>query len=178
MVYKIQLQHLKYGANYSPKVTVWCGLSGNRIYGPYFFEDPNNMEAQSINRVTYLEMLRETFHDDTHPDEWFQQDGATAHTAGEVMSWLNERFNRRLISHRSEFLWPPRSPDLSPLDFYLWGFVKERVFHSRSAGIRELKRVVKDIIQSVDVDTLQRVVANFHQRCIKCIMANGGHFEG
>ena len=77
--------------------------------------------TQTINGVTYLNMLKGTFHDDTHPDEWFQQDGATAHTAGEVMAWLNVRFSRRLISHRSEFQWPPRSPDLSPLDFYLWG---------------------------------------------------------
>lgn len=163
---------------HSPKVTVWCGLSGNRIYGPYFFEDPNTMATQTINRVTYLDMLKETFHDDTHPDEWFQQDGATAHTAGEVLAWLNERFPRRLISHRSEFQWPPRSPDISPLDFYLWGFVKERVFRSRPANIRDLKCVVTDVIRSIDVNTLQRVVANCHQRINKCIMANGGHFEG
>jgi hypothetical protein len=163
---------------HSPKVTVWCGLSGNRLYGPYFFEDPNTLETQSINRVTYLDMLKEIIHDDTHPDQWFQQDGATAHTAGEVMAWLNEKFPGRLISHRSVFQWPPRSPDLSPLDFYLWGFVKERVFHSRPANIRELKCVVTDVIRSIDVNTLRRVVANFQQRIDKCIVANGGHFEG
>ena len=46
------------------------------------------MEEQTLNRVPYLNMLKETFHDDTHPDEWFQQDGATVHNAGEVMDWL------------------------------------------------------------------------------------------
>ena len=68
----------------SPKATVRCGLSGNRIYiyGPYkyFFENSNTMEAQTINRVTNLKMQKRSV---THPDEWFQQDGATAHTAGE-----------------------------------------------------------------------------------------------
>ena len=43
------------------------------------------MEAQTINRVTYLDMLKETFHDDTQPDAWFQQEGATSHIAAEVM---------------------------------------------------------------------------------------------
>ena len=119
-------------------------------------------------------MLKETFHDDAHHDEWFQQDGATAHTAGEVMDWLKRRFFGRLISHRSEFQWPSRSPDLSPLDFYLWGFVKERVFRSRPANIRELKVVITDIIQSTDVNTLRSVVINFCQLINKCIMANGG----
>ena len=48
------------------------------------------METQTIKRVSYLDKLKETFHDDTHPDEWFQQDGATAHTATEVTKWLRE----------------------------------------------------------------------------------------
>jgi hypothetical protein len=48
---------------------------------------------------------------------WFQQDGATAHTAKKSMKILNEIFGERVISRN---LRPPRSPDLTPLDFYLW----------------------------------------------------------
>ena len=123
---------------HSPKVTVWCGLSGNRIYGQYH-ENPNTMKSQTINRVTYLNMLKETFHDDTNSDKWLQQDGATAHTAGEEKEWLKRRFSGRIIFHRSELQWPPRSPYLSPLYFYIWGFVKERAFCSRPGNILELK---------------------------------------
>ena len=93
------------------------------------------------------------------------------------MDWLKRRFPGRLIFHRSKYQLPPMSPDLSSLDFYLWGFVKERVFRSRPANIRELKAVVTDIIQSIDVNTLRSVVANFCQRINKCTIANEGHFE-
>ena len=72
-----------------------------------------------MNLVPYLEMLKETFDDDTHPGEWFQQDGATVYDAAEVMDWSKGRFPRRLISHRLDFLWRSRSPDLSHQDFYL-----------------------------------------------------------
>ena len=106
---------------------------------PIPWKSQYTMKSQTINRVTYLNMLKETFHDDTNSDKWLQQDGATAHTAGEEKEWLKRRFSGRIIFHRSELQWPPRSPYLSPLYFYIWGFVKERVFCSRPGNIRELK---------------------------------------
>ena len=46
---------------------------------------------------------------------WFQQDGATAHTARVSMAAVGEVFGDRVISCG---LWPPRSPDLTPPDFF------------------------------------------------------------
>ena len=59
--------------------------------------------------------------------QWFQQDGATAHTAGAARNWLRDRFGQRLISRGAEHSWPARSPDLTPLDFFLWGHLKSEV---------------------------------------------------
>ena len=47
---------------------------------------------------------------------WFQQDGATAHTARESMQLLRQRFNRRIISRFGDVNWPSRSPDLTSPD--------------------------------------------------------------
>ena len=47
-----------------------------------------------------------------------------------TMVWLNERMGDRIISQRANVSWPPHSPDLSPLDFYLWGFLK-RVWYTQ-----------------------------------------------
>lgn len=162
---------------HSPKITVWCGLSGHKIYGPYFFEDPATEHPQTINSNTYLEMLKTILSANTHPDEWYQQDGATAHTSRDTMSWLKDRFHHRLISHKSDFPWPARSPDLSPLDFFLWGFVKGKVFRSAPSNIGQLKNEVREIIESIDADTLQNVIANFAVRLDKCIESGGGHVE-
>ena len=52
---------------------------------------------------------------------WFQQDGATAHTARISMDFLREVFPRRLISLRGDVNWPALSPDLATCDYLLWG---------------------------------------------------------
>ena len=52
---------------------------------------------------------------------WFQQDGAPAHYAQQVKAFLNEKFFSQWIGRGGPIEWPPRSPDLTPLDFFLWG---------------------------------------------------------
>lgn len=59
---------------------------------------------------------------------WYQQDGAPAHYARFVRMFLNQRFPNRWIGRGGPVLWPPRSPDLNPLDFFLWGYVKDAVY--------------------------------------------------
>ena len=59
---------------------------------------------------------------------WFQQDGATPHTARETMAILRAAFPGRLISRFGDVPWPPRSPDLTPPDFFLWGYLKGKVY--------------------------------------------------
>ena len=52
---------------------------------------------------------------------YFQQDGVSPHTAKAVQTWLKSKFGNKFIP---KDLWPPRSPDLNPCDFYLWGYLK------------------------------------------------------
>jgi hypothetical protein len=67
-----------------------------------------------MNLISVLEVDKQ--------DCWFQQDGATAHTANTTMQMLSEFFGGRIISRN---LWLPGSLDLSPTGFYLLGFLKE-----------------------------------------------------
>ncbi|GFS61014.1 uncharacterized protein TNCV_4955471 [Trichonephila clavipes] len=65
---------------------------------------------------------------------WFQQDGATCHTASATIDLLKDTFGDRLISRFGPVNWPPRSCDLTPLDYFLWGYVKSwsmRISHKR-----------------------------------------------
>ncbi|GFT13763.1 putative transposable element [Trichonephila clavipes] len=54
---------------------------------------------------------------------WFQQDGATYHTARATIDLLKDTFGDYLISRFGPVNWPPRSCDLTPLDYFLWGYV-------------------------------------------------------
>ncbi|GFW92589.1 uncharacterized protein TNCV_519061 [Trichonephila clavipes] len=59
---------------------------------------------------------------------WFQQDGATCHTARATIDLLKDTLGDRLISRFGPVIWPPRSCDLTPLDYFLWGYVKSLVY--------------------------------------------------
>ncbi|GFY28642.1 uncharacterized protein TNCV_3440091 [Trichonephila clavipes] len=50
---------------------------------------------------------------------WFQQDGATCHTARATIDFLKDTVGDRLISRFGPVNWPPRSCDLTPLDYFL-----------------------------------------------------------
>jgi len=138
------------------KVLVWCGISANMIYGPYFFET-------TVNQHTYLEMLQTFFwkkHLDTadYKRYYFQQDGATAHTADRVQQWLTSKFGERFVDKNH---WPPRSPDLNPCDFYLWGYLKSRVYRPIPKSVSELKANIAREIKNISKDDLKNVFENF-----------------
>ncbi|GFU92341.1 uncharacterized protein TNCV_594661 [Trichonephila clavipes] len=59
---------------------------------------------------------------------WFQQDGPTCHTARATIDLLKDTFGDRLISRFGPVNWPPKSCDLTPLDYFLWGYVKSLVY--------------------------------------------------
>ena len=59
---------------------------------------------------------------------WFQQDGATCHIAKATLHVLLPVFEYRIISRRADVVWSPRSCDLTPLDYYLWSFVKDKCY--------------------------------------------------
>ena len=63
----------------------------------------------------------------------FQQDGAPPHWHRDVRRFLNESLPQRWIGRNGKEdlvlqFWPPKSPDFTPCDFFLWGFVKEAVY--------------------------------------------------
>ena len=60
----------------------------------------------------------------------FQLDGAPPHWGLQVRAFLNDKFLERWIGRGGPAAWPPRSPDINSLDFFLWGYVNIEVFKS------------------------------------------------
>ena len=165
---------------HSDKVTVWCGLNSTKVFGPYFFEDSETGSALTVTKERYTTMLMETFPEDSeeaNSHTIFMQDGAPAHTSRMAMEWLENRFPGRLISNKSDFIWPPRSPDLNPLDFFLWGYMKEEIHRARPCSIAEVKQLIQNFMASISEDLLLRVIGQFVSRIRRCIEARGGMFE-
>ena len=57
---------------------------------------------------------------------WFQQDEVTYHTSEAILDVLRPVFEDRFISRRADVVWPPQSCDLTLMDNYLWGAVKDK----------------------------------------------------
>ncbi|GFV70180.1 uncharacterized protein TNCV_2553241 [Trichonephila clavipes] len=86
---------------------------------------------------------------------WFQQDGTTCHTARATIDFLKDTFGDCLISHFGPVNWPPRSCDLTPLDYFLWGYVKSLVYADKPQTLDHLE------------DNIRRVIADIRHKCWK-----------
>ena len=107
----------------------------------------------------------------------FQQDGAPPHFSEEVRAWLNEKFNGRWIGRGGPISWAPRSPDLTPLDFFLWGYIKAKVYKTKVNDIADLKERIEQESKAIKNETLENVFDGIVTRFKFCIDVNGDTFE-
>jgi hypothetical protein len=74
--------------------------------------------------------------------------------------------------------WPPRSPDATPCDFPLWGYVKDQVsVPSLPASIPELKVRIRTAIETITADMLQTVWNELDYRVDVCRITKVSHIE-
>ncbi|GFW83750.1 uncharacterized protein TNCV_668631 [Trichonephila clavipes] len=104
------------------KLTIWCALLAGGIIGPYFFKNDEGHNV-TVNGDRYRAMITNFFISELNNHDvqelWFQQDGATCHTARATIDLLKDTFGDRLISLFGPVNWPTRSCDLTPLDYFL-----------------------------------------------------------
>ena len=101
----------------------------------FFFKNKQG-EIVTVNSYRYRAMLNELLFTKIEEEDigniWFQQDSATCYTAEATLDVLRPGFDDRIISRRADVVWPPWSCDLTPLDYYLWGTIKDKCYHSRN----------------------------------------------
>ena len=85
---------------------------------------------------------------------WFQQDGATCHTAVATLDVLHPVFEDRIISRRADVGWPPQSCDLTPLNYYLWGAVKDKCYADKPETINALKDNIREAVGEIQLHTI------------------------
>jgi len=103
--------------------------------------------------------------DDMDTDNMFQQDGATCYTPHATIDILHERFESIIISRGGDVNWPPRSCDLTPLDFFLWGYLKSQIYtRSKPQTIDALKVNITNAIQQIQPDLYEKVIENWTAR--------------
>ena len=174
--------HLAVASTLHPeRVTVWCALSSTNIIGPIFIE--GNVTAEK-----YKQLLEDQFFPKIRrlrrvSQFWFQQDGARPHRTPEVFECLINTFRHRIIGldvqkYGGDGLeWPPYSPDINPCDFFLWGYLKDRVYRTSPKTIDDLKLAIQTEINGVRTEVLKSVTDNFKKRIYNLVASEGEHFE-
>jgi hypothetical protein len=113
----------------SPKVSVFCAISSQKVCSPFLFAE------ETVTGMTYLDMLQLWLMPQLQNvlTFIFQQDESPTHYHCEVHQYLNTVLPECWIglasgNYQQLMLWPPRSPDIMPCDFFGGGYVKDRVF--------------------------------------------------
>lgn len=159
------------------KVNVWAGIFGRKVIGPFFING-------NLNSESYLHMLQnevipaiENVSGQHFPTVWFQQDGAPPHYGRQVRQYLDETFPQKWIGRRGAVEWPPRSPDLSPLDYFFWGHLKNNVYKTKPHGLDELRERIVQETRLISEQALHNAVSAVYTRFAHCQTVDGAHFE-
>ncbi|GFT97307.1 transposable element Tc3 transposase [Trichonephila clavipes] len=127
------------------KLTVWCALWAGGIIGPYFFK---NDECHNVTVKGAVVPTR----------------GSTCHTARATIDLLKDPFGDRLISRFRPGNWPPRSCDLTPLDYFLWGYVKSLIYVDKPQTLDHLEDNIRRVIADIRPQMLEKVIENWTSR--------------
>lgn len=171
-----EIEEIQYQGRQS--VSVWCGIVGNYILGPLFYRG-------QLDGDRYLNFLRNEISDfiDDLPlnvatNIIWQQDGAPPHCKRPVTQYLNVEYPQ-WIGKNGTIPWPANSPDLTPMDFFFWGHVKNLVYETPSANINQLQEKISTVIQDMkqQPEILQSVRRHTMLVLNSCIEKNGRHVE-
>ncbi|XP_034945009.1 histone-lysine N-methyltransferase SETMAR-like [Chelonus insularis] len=159
------------------QVHVWCGLIHDQLIGPVIL--PN-----AVNGDVYLEILRdlpqllEDVPLQRRANIIWQQDGATAHRRRDVLNCLDNLFPDGWIGLESWYReWPPRSPDMTPLDFFLWGYLKDKVYATPVLDEEDLQNRIIEEALAIPPEMIKRATNRVLTVVNQCIEEDGGHAE-
>jgi hypothetical protein len=159
-----------------PGVTVWAGSWVQGVVGPLFIEG-------TVTANFYLELLQTTVvpelehHYDLGSVIW-QQNGAPLHFGRNVRTFIDKKFPM-WIGRRGKIEWPPRSSDLMPCDFAVWGVIKHRVYSKKTATVLQMKHQIREELNNLD--KVKRLCAGICEavvrRCQMYVELAGQQFE-
>jgi hypothetical protein len=153
---------------------VWCALSRHEVIGPFFFQEKT---VNSANCLDMLELFAVSQVAHLQLNVFFQQDGTPPHWGLTVRKSLNKTIPNRWIGRDGSITWLPRSPDITPLDFFFWGYVKNQVFRSKIASAVELRARINNTVASGTPQMLENTWREIQYRLDILRATNGAHIE-
>ena len=153
-------------------INVWTSIIGDIIIGSVLLLDRLTGEAYRCLLEDTLPLLLEDVPIGIRLWMWFQHDGAPAHFLRITRKYLDLVFP----GCGGPVSWPPWSLDIRPLDFYLWGHIKSKVYETEVPSREEIWRRVQESVTSIHNNPgfLERVRQSLQRRAEASIVHEGG----
>uniref|UniRef100_A0A914CN24 DUF4817 domain-containing protein n=1 Tax=Acrobeloides nanus TaxID=290746 RepID=A0A914CN24_9BILA len=164
----------QYQPSQEPYVTVWVAMNAELFIGPYFFDGELSHESYKETLENFVHELRKVTSSLEHPI--FIHDDSKAHLSADVTAYLEQQFPHHWIGTGSTYAaWPHHSPDLSPINFFLWGYIKGRVYKTiiKEGDLEELKQRIQSAFKNVTLDLLEESVEEYKTR-LERVYKTGG----
>ncbi|EZA51837.1 hypothetical protein X777_09632 [Ooceraea biroi] len=155
-------------------INVWCGILNGHIIGPHFFDGTLNGATYYNFHENHLSLLLEDVDLHTRGQMWFQQDGAPAHSTRALQILLNQKYPHRWIGRNGPVAWPA---DLTPLDYFLWGYVKSIVYSEPPTTRDNMIVRITEVLENISSEVLRRAVDHLTHRIHLCRRFQGQNFE-
>lgn len=160
-------------------INVWIGVVGNQLLGPV------KLPAR-LTGAHYLHFIADLLPDlmDDVPlairyKLWFMHDGCPAHFSRDVRRFLDLTYGNQWIGRGGPVNWPPRSPDLNPCDFCIWGYLKSSVYavpiETHNQLWERIENACNDFRNNQGI--FHRIRHSLQKRLNLCIETNGRHVE-
>jgi hypothetical protein len=105
-------------------------------------------------------------------------DGAPTHNHRDVTRYVNLTFPERWTDRGGYIAWPPRSPDLTLMNFSFWVFVNDNVYIPPiPVGVHELRDRICNATTVVDIIFLNKLREEFEYRLDVCRITRGNYTE-
>lgn len=150
---------------------MWAGVFATKIIGPIFYE-------YTLNGDRFLDLLQNEI-SELILEDWYYMEGCPAHLFHEAKQFLRNAFPGRIIAKGCDISLCPRSPDLNPLNFFLWGHIKTVIYRNRKCyrNTEELKQAIVECCRRITQHTLSKVQCEFYDRLGYCVTAGKDLFE-
>ncbi|GFX99822.1 transposable element Tc3 transposase [Trichonephila clavipes] len=156
-----------------PLVSLWSELMAT------LFQPNPRSHNVTVNGDRYRAMITNFFIPELNNHDvqelWFQQDGATCHTARATIDLLKDTFIDHLISRFGPVNWPPISCDLTPLDYFLWGYVKSLVYTDKPQRLDHLEDNIRRVNADIRPQMLEKVIEIWTSRLDYIRASRGNH---
>lgn len=157
---------------FSSKIMVWGGVSYYGKTNLYFIKPGTKIKGEYYQKFVikkFMERDKKRMFGDG--EFLFHQDSAPSHVSKSTIDY----FTRNNIPVIPKDKWPPKSPDLAPMDYFVWGWIKRRVRKSKFETTAGLKRAIIRAWKALPQKFIQNAFDKWSDRVQKVINAEGGH---